>query len=72
MISIVRSELTKALTLPSVWIIMVILTAVDLLFQLQLFLFNQELIANLRGDGTSVVNSVPVVAPRSSCPCSAR
>ena len=34
MISIVRSELTKALTLPSVWIIMVILTAVDLLFQL--------------------------------------
>ena len=65
MISIVRSELTKALTLPSVWIIMVILTAVDLLFQLQLFLFNQELIANLRGDGTSVVNSVPVVADES-------
>ena len=65
MISIVRSELTKALTLPSVWIIMVILTAVDLLFQLQLFLFNQELIANLRGDGTSVVNSVPGVADES-------
>ncbi|RAX22862.1 MULTISPECIES: ABC transporter permease [unclassified Actinomyces] len=65
MLSIVRSELTKTLTLPSVWIMTLLLTAVLLLFQFQSFTFNHELVANLRGDGTSEVDGLLVVVDAS-------
>ena len=65
MFNIVRSELTKAFTLPSVWIIMVLLTAVHFLFQVQSFSINQELVANLHDDGTSYVDGVQVIADAS-------
>ena len=65
MFNIVRSELTKAFTLPSVWIIMVLLTAVHLLFQFQSSSINQELVANLHDDGTSYVDGVQVIADAS-------
>ncbi len=65
MVAVVRSELTKALTLPSVWVMTLLLTAVLLLFQFQSFTFNQELVANLRGDGTSEVDGLLTVADTS-------
>ncbi|WP_017539746.1 ABC transporter permease [Nocardiopsis halophila] len=54
--SIVRSELTKILTLRSVWIATGAIIALNLFFQYQNFPFVIETVANVRGDGLSEVD----------------
>ncbi|AOS63163.1 hypothetical protein [Actinoalloteichus hymeniacidonis] len=51
MLGIIRSELTKILTLPSVWITAGVILAVNLFFQYQSIGFNIETVANIGPDG---------------------
>lgn len=61
-VSIIRSELTKFLTLPSVWLATGVLLALNVFFQYQLLSFNIETVANVGPDGMSESNGQPVHA----------
>lgn len=56
MLSIIRSELTKVLTLPSMWVITGVVLALNVFFQYQTLGFNIDTVANMRADGMAEVN----------------
>ncbi|GAA0989753.1 hypothetical protein GCM10009551_047230 [Nocardiopsis tropica] len=61
-LSVVRSELTKVLTLPSVWVITGVILALNVFFQYQTLGFNIDTVANVRPDGMSEVDGRAVHA----------
>ncbi|MFD2115662.1 hypothetical protein ACFSTH_10605 [Paenibacillus yanchengensis] len=62
MINIIRSEFTKIMTLPGVWIVTGILMAIGLLYQYQAFSMNEETLQTLDANGMHWWYGKPVYA----------
>ncbi|WP_435111038.1 ABC transporter permease [Nocardiopsis synnemataformans] len=55
-LSIIRSELTKVLTLRSIWVMTGVIIALNVFFQYQSLGFNIDAVANVRPDGMTETN----------------